>query len=290
MSKSGKRKTPHLRAGGTGGAPRRWGRARALALLATSALGLVTGGEAAWAGEPPKKVPATTPVADLKTALLFPSPSELATRLRMANIRVGSLSKANEKVPAPAWAKLSPIERQLQFGSVLGYLAFSAAGNDMKTLSASLDQVLLGAEALGVDKKALAYQSLAQLRDRINSGQISDAQVMAALDDLRRDALREITTRTKIKDSTFIMAAAWLRGSSLLARQAKSDADVNHLAEFVMRPELMEFIEHIPASAAAGTVSDRKMAAERILTLARKPSFKHSDFDEFTGLVNTILR
>src|SRR3569623_180408 len=92
MSKSGKRKTPHLRAGGTGGAPRRWGRARALALLAASALGLVTGGEAAWAGEPPKKVPATTPVAALKTAHLYPSPSELATRLRMAHNRVGSLS------------------------------------------------------------------------------------------------------------------------------------------------------------------------------------------------------
>ena len=257
-------------------------------LLAPILLAAATG--AARAGEPPKKVTATTAPTDLKTALLFPSPSELATRLKMAGIRVVPLSKANEKVPAPAWAKLSTLDQQLQLGSVLGYLAFSAASADMKTLSASLEQVLLGAESLGVDRKSLVYQSLAQLRERINGGQISDAQVMAALDDLRRDALREITSRTKVKDPTFIMAAAWLRGSSLLAHQVKSDADASHLAEFVMRPELMAFIERIPNPASGGVAPARRTAAGRILALAKKPAFKRADFDDLANLADTILR
>lgn len=251
---------------------------------------LVAATGAARAGEPPKKVTATTAPADLKTALLFPSPSELATRLKTAGIRVAPLGNVNQKVPAPAWEKLSAVDQQLQLGSVLGYLAFSAASADMKTLSASLDQVLLGAGALGVDRKSLIYQSLAQLRDRINRGQISDAQVMAALDDLRRDALREITTQTKVKDPTFIMAAAWLRGSSLLARQVKSDADATHLAEFVMRPELMGFIERIPNPPSGSGVPPRRVAAERILALAKKPAFKRTDFDDLANLVDTILR
>ena len=237
----------------------------------------------ARAGDPPQKL-SPGDSASLKTVLLFPSPSELATRLKSAGVT--PVTKPGDKVPSPDWGKLVTQDRQLQLGSVLGYLAVAAAASDMPSVATCLDQVLLGAESLGVDRASKAYTSTMQMRDRIRTSQISDAQVMAGLDDLRRDTMRELSSRG---DLTIILAAAWLRGSSLLAKQVKTDADAGKLAEFVLRPELVDFIGRIPDAITGAASPQRKAAADRIVAMASKSTFRKEDFADFVAFADTVL-
>jgi len=239
----------------------------------------------AGAGDAPQKLSATDMVT-LKTVLLFPSPSELATHLKSAGVQVAGLAKLNERVPSPDWPKLAAQDRQLQFGSVLGYLAFAAGAADMTAVAACFDQILLGAESLGVDKGSKAYTATLKMRDRIRNSQISDSQVLAGLDDLRRDTMRELASRG---DLTFILAAAWLRGSSLLAKQVKTDSDAGKFAEFIMRPELVDFIGRMPDPVSGTASPDRRAAADRVLAMTRKSSFRPEDYVTFVAFADKVL-
>jgi hypothetical protein len=239
----------------------------------------------ARAGDAPQKLSGADAVT-LKTVLLFPSPSELATRLKSAGVQVAGITKLNERVPSPDWPKLAPQDRQLQLGSVLGYLAFAAAAADMTAVAACFDQILLGAEALGVDKSSKAYTATLKMRDRIRSSQITDSQVLAGLDDLRRDTLRELASRG---DLIFILAAAWLRGSSLLAKQVKTDSDAAKFAEFIMRPELVDFIGRMPDPVSGAASPVRRAAADRILATTSKSTFRPEDYVSFVAFADKVL-
>jgi hypothetical protein len=237
------------------------------------------------AGDAPAKLSPADSVT-LKTVLLFPSPSELATRLKSASVQVAAIAKLNARGPSPDWPKLGAQDRQLQLGSVLGYLAFAAAAADMPAVAACFDQVLLGAEALGIDKNSKAYTSTVKMRDRIRNSQISDSQVLAGLDDLRRDTMRELLSRG---DLTFILAAAWLRGSALLAKQVTTDADAGKFAEFVMRPELIDFIGQMPDPASGAPSPARRAAADGVLAIARKSTFRPDDYVSFVAFADKVL-
>jgi hypothetical protein len=259
-------------------AARHLGKAAAVTLACLSIAGTVRAGDA------PQKLPPTDSAA-LKLVALFPSPSELATRLKNATGQ-GAVAKLNEKVPSPDWPKLATQDRQLQLGSVLGYLAFAAAASDMTAVAACFDQVLLGADSLGIDKSSRAYTGTLKMRDRIRNNQISGSQVLAGLDDLRRDTIRELATRN---DLSFILAAAWLRGSSLLAKQVKTDSDAGKFAEFVMRPELVDFIGGMPDPVTGAPLPERRAAADRVLAMARKSTFRPDDYVSFVAFADKVL-
>lgn len=256
-------------------------------VAAAAVLALVAGASDVRAGDAPKKLSAADTGATVKTILLFPAPSELATRLSGAGVHLTAGPKLRQGVPSPDWAKLPTQDRQLQLGSVLGYLAFAAAAGDMPAVANCFDQVLLGAEALGVDKNSNAYQATMQTRDRIRGNQISSSQVLTRLDDLRRDTLRELASRG---DLTFILAAAWLRGSALLAEQVKTDSQAGQLAEFVMRPELVDFIGGMPDPATGAPSPERRAAADRMLAVVRKAAFRLDDFASFVAFADKVLQ
>jgi hypothetical protein len=263
--------------------PALWPKRPFLAVGALLALSVRAGG--AHAGEPPQKL-SPTDALTLKTVLLFPAPSELATRLNGAGVHVAAIPRLNERVPAPDWDKLAAQDRQLQLGSILGYLAFAAATGNMTAVATCFDQVLRGAQSLGVDPASKAYTQTLDVRDRIRNNQISSSQVLTRLDDLRRDTLRELATRG---DLTFILAAAWLRGSSLLAEQVKTDADAAHLAEFVMRPELIDFIGRMPDPGSSAPSPQRRSAADRALAIAGKTAFHPNDFSGFVAFADQVF-
>lgn len=259
-------------------------------MVGAGALALVSGVWRAQAS-PPEKKPAPAikrpGTAPLKSVLLFPSPSELATGLKASGVPVARIPNLGDQVPAPTWAKLSAPQRQVQMGSLLGYLAFAAASADLPAVAKCLDQMLPGSETLGVAKTSKPYLGMAQLRDQIRKDQISDVKVMTALDGLRRDTLREIAKGSETKDVSTIFAAAWLRGSALLAKQTSSDAEAKRLAEFVLRPELIEFIGNIDGVAASA--GEHKAAAAKIGALAKKSDVKQRDMQEFVAFAESVL-
>jgi hypothetical protein len=260
-----------------------WGGA---ALLSVSLVGTVESRAAESPGKAPTKLPGT---ASLSNVLLFPSPSELATGLRTNGIQVSPVAKLNEQIPSPNWPKLTPRQQQFQLGAILGYLAFAAAAGDMDSVAKCFDQVLAGAQTMGIAKTSPPYVAMAQMRDRIKKKEISQAKVIMALDELRRETLSAIASRIQPTDMVSILAAAWLRGSSLLARQAKTDAEAAKLGEFVMRPELIDFIGKIPETGGGAPSAQRRAAADRIAALAKKPKIKQSDLLDFSTFADTVL-
>ena len=242
------------------------------------------------AAEAPKKISAKASATAVRDVLMFPAPSELATGLKANGIKLAPLAKLSDQIPTPDWAKLPPRARQMQLGAVLGYLAFAAGTGDMPTVAKCLDQVMAGAVALGLPKTAKSYVAMTEMRDRIRKKDISDAKVMASLDELRRDALFDIANRITPTDVTCILGAAWLRGSSLLARQAKTDAEAAQLGEFVLRPELVDVIGKIPETAGGAPSPERRAAADKILVLAKKPKVSQKDLAEFSVLAESILK
>jgi len=262
----------------------------AVVLVLTWAVPGAISGTNAIAGEPPNKMPPDKSAAGLRSVLLFPSPSELATRLRATGFQIVQVPKLSEQIPKPDWTKLTPTQRELQLGSVLGYLAYAAALADMKTLAGCFDQVLAGAGSLGVDKKSKAYVGMTQIREKIRRGQISDEQVLAGLDELRRHILQELAGRSETKELTFVLAAAWLRGSSLLARQVKTDAEAGRLAGFIMRPELISFVGKIPDTNTGTISTERRTATDRMLALAKDSQIRKSDLSDFAGFADAVLK
>ena len=238
------------------------------------------------AAEPAPQVPSqVTETASRKDVLLFPSPSELATGLKANGIEVAPVPNLSSEIPAPDWAKLTARQRQLQLGSVFGYLAFAAYANDIGTIAKCFDQVLAGVESMGIEKSSKPYLAIARTRDQIKRNEISQAKVIASLDQLRRDTLFAIQSRLDPGDIVVVLSSAWLRGSSLLARQVKTDAEAAQLAEFVMRPDLIDYIGKLHEEG-----SKNRAAAAKMVAVAKKPKVPKSDLTAFVAFADAVLK
>jgi hypothetical protein len=248
--------------------------------------GAGVGAQAARAAEPaPKVAPKVSETASRKDVLLFPSPSELATGLKANGIEVAPIPNLSNEIPTPPWTKIPARQRQLQLGSVFGYLAFGAAASDMGTIAKCFDQVLAGVESIGIEKGSKPYLAIARTRDQIKRNEISQAKVIASLDQLRRDTLLAVQSRLKSGDIVVVLSSAWLRGSSLLARQVKTDAEAAQLAEFVMRPDLIDYIGKLHEEGSKNRADAAKMVA-----VAKKPKITKSDLTEFVAFADAVLK
>ena len=251
---------------------------------------LLTAQMARAATESERTPPDIAAGATLREMLLFPSPSELVTGLKANGIKLAPVPNLGGKVPAPDWAKLAPRTRQFQLGAVLGYLAFAAATGDMQTIAKCLDGVLAAGEAMGIPKTSRSFTSIAEMRQKILDKRISDVKVLAALDELRREALFDIANRLSPTDVQCILAAGWLRGGALIVAQAKSDGDAERLGEFVVRPELIGTIAKISESTGADRSPERSAAVNKMLEIAKKKKVSRADLNSYAALVETVLK
>ena len=172
---------------------------------------------------------------------------------------------------------------------MLGYLAFAATVQDAAVVVSCLEGIAAGSKAVGIPETAESTVALRKALAEVKAGTMSQAKLAALLDDLRRDGLRDASAKLDDQGMATILAGAWLRGGSLLARQVGSDADASKLTEVFARPELIKFLEELAKGSGGQMTADQQALIQKLMSLARKQGLTRADLAEFAGLAEKLL-
>ncbi|MDY7092551.1 MAG: hypothetical protein SX243_06200 [Acidobacteriota bacterium] len=243
----------------------------------------------ALSAEQTEDVPFEPGVRD-KAVLQFPAVGEIQQSLQDTGL-VEDFATVEVRCSAPEWKKLSAVQSQLQFGSLMGELAFAAIRQHNPTTARCLEALLAGSKALGVPEDSKSRQALQEVLGKVKTGTISAAQLLKVLDSLREQGLRDLADELDEEGMTVVTAAAWLRGGIVTAQQVETEDQATALAQLLAQPDLVQRIEASLADATGAEESDARYRriASQLLELAHAEDPGREELEKFTALAEQLF-